>query len=51
MCDYVYEAFKRVKEARQSDSSFVFIEPSETPLETHYVSRKLWYPTLKKARL
>ncbi|MGS0696496.1 hypothetical protein ACVBIQ_18025 [Shewanella sp. 0m-2] len=51
MYESVYEAFKRVKEASQSDSNFVFTGPSATPLETHFVSRKLWYPTLKKAGL
>ncbi|MCL1139568.1 Arm DNA-binding domain-containing protein [Shewanella pneumatophori] len=51
MCDSVFEAFKRVKEANRPDSNFVFIGPSGTPLETHFVSRKLWYPTLKKAGL
>ena len=51
MCDTVYEAFKRMEALHSADSNFVFIGPTGTPLETHYVSRKLWYPTLKKAGL
>ncbi|MFT5706035.1 MAG: integrase [Oceanospirillaceae bacterium] len=49
MCDTVYDAFKRMKASHSSDSSFVFLGPTDTPLETYYVSRKLWYPTLKLA--
>jgi integrase len=51
MCDTVYDAFKRIKASHSSDSSFVFLGPTDTPLDTHYVSRKLWYPTLKIAGL
>lgn len=51
MCDSVYEAFKRVKKASQSDSNFVFTGPSGTPIETHYANKKPWYQTLKKAEL
>jgi integrase len=51
MCDTVYDAFKRIKAANRSGSNFVFTGPSGTPLQTHYVSRKLWYPTLKSAGL
>lgn len=51
MCDTVFAAFKRMKEAGLAESNFVFNGPSGTPLETHFVSRKLWYPTLRKAKL
>ena len=51
MCDTVYDAFKRIKAANRSGNDFVFTGPSGTPLQTHYVSRKLWYPTLKSAGL
>ncbi|MGL4475174.1 MAG: tyrosine-type recombinase/integrase [Shewanella sp.] len=51
MCDTVFAAFKRMKEAGLAESNFVFNGLSGTPLETHFVSRKLWYPTLRKAKL
>lgn len=51
MFDTVYNRFQRIEAARTSNSDFVFTGPSGSPLETHYVSRKLWYPTLRQAGL
>ncbi|WP_283628157.1 Arm DNA-binding domain-containing protein [Shewanella baltica] len=51
MCDTVYDAFKRIKNLALSESGFVFTGKSDSPLDTHFVSKKLWYPTLIKAGL
>ncbi|MCG9962550.1 tyrosine-type recombinase/integrase [Shewanella cutis] len=51
MCDTVYDAFKRIKNLALSESGFVFTGKSDAPLDTHFVSKKLWYPTLIKAGL
>lgn len=56
MCDTLLEAFKRIKArhlhtGEAVDSSFVFTGDSGLPLDTHFVGKKLWYPTLKKAGL
>ncbi len=51
MCDTLYEVLSRVMANKTGDSPFVFTNPKGKPLDTHYVSQKLWYPTLKKAGL
>lgn len=51
MCDTLYQALTRIMENKSDDSPFVFTQPNGKPLNTHYVSKKLWYPTLKKAGL
>ncbi|MGF1689264.1 site-specific integrase [Photobacterium japonica] len=59
MCDTLYEALQRIAANKDNnpshnhghDSSFVFTLDNGRPIDTHYVSRKLWYPTLKKAGL
>lgn len=40
--------FNRLKDL--ADTEFVFTHEG-SPLDTHFVSKKLWYPTLKKAGL
>ncbi|KFZ36850.1 integrase [Shewanella mangrovi] len=53
MCDTLLDVFTRLKERnlrRGGDSQFVFTHQGE-PLDTHFVSKKLWFPTLKKAEL
>ena len=51
MCDTLYEVLSRVMANKNDDSPFVFTNPKGKPLDTHYISQKLWYPTLKKAGL
>lgn len=51
MCDTVFDAFKRIQAVKTGRSTFVFITPTGLPLSTHFVSRKLWFPTLKAAGL
>ncbi|MCL1106480.1 hypothetical protein [Shewanella algicola] len=51
VCNTVYDAFKRFKAANRSGNNFVYTGPSSTPRQTHYVSRTLWYPTLKSEGL
>lgn len=51
MNDAVFEALKRTLARKTVHSPFVFTNPNGDPLDTHYVSKKLWYPTLKKANL
>ncbi|MGL4712731.1 MAG: tyrosine-type recombinase/integrase, partial [Shewanella sp.] len=51
MCDTVFEAFKRIHHLAASDTGFVFTGKANAPLDTHFVSKKLWYPTLIKAGL
>ncbi|MGR5154510.1 tyrosine-type recombinase/integrase [Photobacterium swingsii] len=55
MCDTLYEALQRIAankdDSTNHNSSFVFTLDNGQPIDTHYVSRKLWYPTLKKAGL
>lgn len=55
MCDTIYEAFKRIKDSSEAGyapySDFVFTGKSGVPLDTHYISKALWYPTLIKAGL
>jgi hypothetical protein len=36
---------------KTDDSPFVFTTPKGKPIDTHYISQKRWYPTLKKAGL
>ncbi|MDF2153117.1 DUF3596 domain-containing protein [Vibrio sp. CAU 1672] len=50
MCDTLFEVFSRLKAKQVQDSSFVFTHQGK-PLDTHFVSKTLWYPTLKKAGL
>ncbi|OED84308.1 site-specific integrase [Vibrio breoganii] len=51
MCDTLFEALMRVKEHSESNSEFVFTNPKGQPLDTHWISTRVWYPTLKKAGL
>ncbi len=56
MCDTLFDAFKRIQKKRINsgeglDSNFVFTGKSGLPLDTHFVSKKLWFPTLLKAGL
>ncbi|WP_242695323.1 DUF3596 domain-containing protein [Shewanella sp. 4t3-1-2LB] len=50
MCDTLFDVFTRLKERQRGDAKFVFTHQGK-PLDTHFVSTKLWYPTLKKANL
>ncbi|WP_028117863.1 site-specific integrase [Ferrimonas senticii] len=62
MTEPVYQALTRIIDAKTAANisvgsnheryrEFVFTTPIGTPLSTHYVSRNLWYPTLKRAGL
>jgi len=48
MCDTLYALFNRLKS--QASNEFVFTHKSN-PLDNHFVSKQLWFPTLKKAGL
>ncbi|MFH4734289.1 Arm DNA-binding domain-containing protein [Vibrio diabolicus] len=50
MCDTLLEVFTRLKAQKMDDSPFVFTHQGK-PLDTHFVSKSLWYPTLEKAGL
>lgn len=50
MCDTLFRVFSRLKEQRTQDSPFVFTFRGK-PLDTHFISKKIWYPTLEKAGL
>lgn len=50
MCDTLLNVFTRLKAGKRDDSPFVFTHRGE-PLDTHFISKKIWYPTLKKAGL
>ncbi|KHT61598.1 integrase [Photobacterium gaetbulicola] len=49
MTPTVEAALRRAVEASPSD--FVFTNPNGAPLDTRYINRKVWYPTLKKVGL
>ncbi|MEZ9851973.1 DUF3596 domain-containing protein [Vibrio breoganii] len=51
MCDTLFEALSRVKANSESGVEFVFTNPKGQPLDTHWISTRVWYPTLKKAGL
>lgn len=51
MCDTLYEVLTRVIENKTDDSPFVFTTPKGKGIDTQYISKKIWYPTLKKAGL
>ncbi|MEZ9875563.1 DUF3596 domain-containing protein [Vibrio breoganii] len=51
MCDTLFEALSRVKANSKTDSEFVFTNPKGQPIDTHWISKRVWYPTLKKAGL
>lgn len=51
MCDTLYQTFRHLYDQREPDNPFVFTHPNGSPLDTHYVSKKIWYPTLEKAGL
>ncbi|RJY02118.1 site-specific integrase [Parashewanella spongiae] len=54
LCDTLLNAFKRIQTAAQDnigDHHYIFTDANGIPLDTHFVSKKLWYPTLKKAGL
>ncbi len=48
MCNTLFTLFKRLQ--KQAYSEFVFTHKGK-PLNTHFVSTQLWYPTLNKAGL
>lgn len=48
MCNTLFSLFKRLQ--KQTTSEFVFTHKGK-PLNTHFVSTQLWYPTLNKAGL
>ncbi|MPW36254.1 tyrosine-type recombinase/integrase [Vibrio sp. B1Z05] len=50
MCDTLFEALTRLHSDECGDDDFVFTHKG-LPLDTHWVSKKLWYPTLNKAGL
>lgn len=51
MSEPVYQALKRVIASKNHQDDIVFTDPKDRPLSCHYVARKIWYPTLKKAGL
>jgi len=51
MCDTVYDAFKRLYDSSDAGTGFIFTGKHGLPLDTHFVSKKIWYPTLIKAGL
>lgn len=57
MCSTLVDALQRIAHQQgkapdlQTEGHFVFSQPNGQPLDTHFVSQKLWYPTLKKAGL
>ncbi|GEA52343.1 integrase [Vibrio inusitatus NBRC 102082] len=51
MCDALYEALKRQQARCDTDSDYVFTNDKGLPLDTHWISKGVWYPTLKKAGL
>ena len=51
MCDTLHDALSRVMANRNDAPSFVFTTPKGKAIDTHYISKKIWYPTLKKAGL
>lgn len=51
MCDALYDALKRQHARRLPDCPFVFASDRRQGLDNHFVSEKLWHPTLKKAGL
>ena len=51
MNEAVFEALKRTVARKTINTPFVFTNPNGAPLDTHYVSKELWYPTLEKAQL
>ncbi|MFL9786784.1 Arm DNA-binding domain-containing protein [Vibrio cyclitrophicus] len=51
MNEAVFEALERTVARKTINTPFVFTNPNGAPLDTHYVSKKLWYPTLEKAQL
>lgn len=50
MCDTLFEVFTRLHAKRTQDTPFVFTHQGR-PLDTHFISKKIWYPTLEKADL
>lgn len=50
LCDTLFEVFTRLKDNHDNSSPFVFTHNGK-PLDTHWVSKKIWYPTLTKAGL
>ncbi|MEZ9709048.1 tyrosine-type recombinase/integrase [Vibrio breoganii] len=51
MCDTLFEALMSVKDNSKGESEFVFTNPKGQPIDTHWISKRVWYPTLKKAGL
>ncbi|WP_276606771.1 tyrosine-type recombinase/integrase [Vibrio breoganii] len=51
MCDTLLAVFSRLKPEHCQPTEFVFTNARGTPLDTHWVSKRVWYPILKKAGL
>ncbi len=51
MCDTLYAALQRQWQQRDPSSPFVFSGKNGRGLDTHYISTRVWHPTLKKAGL
>jgi len=51
ICDALYDALKRQYAKRLPNCPLVFASDCGQGLDNHFVSEKLWHPTLKKARL
>ncbi|QYJ79936.1 tyrosine-type recombinase/integrase [Shewanella acanthi] len=50
MCDTLFDVFSRLKNRADKHAEYVFTHQG-IPLDTHFVSKKLWFPTLLKAGL
>ncbi|PML92256.1 site-specific integrase [Vibrio breoganii] len=51
MCDTLLAVFSRLKAEHCQPTEFVFTNARGMPLDTHWVSKRVWYSTLKKAGL
>ncbi|WP_367971146.1 site-specific integrase [Vibrio scophthalmi] len=51
MTDNLFDTFIRIKASATTNSEFVFPSPTGIGLSTQWISRHVWYPTLKKANL
>ncbi|MEW6996609.1 tyrosine-type recombinase/integrase [Colwelliaceae bacterium BS250] len=51
MTQQVYEAFERVVNQQAEGADFLFANEKAKPIDTRYVAKYVWYPTLAKAGL
>jgi integrase len=51
MTQQVYEAFERVVNQQAEGADFIFANEKGKPIDTRYVAKYVWYPTLAKAGL